>query len=120
MKISSPAPYRLYAMSSSETGGSSGPTAQAGKVARRSAGDPALRLLDRGARLAVLLQRLGARQAQQVRAQSLEAPVRVEAHQQPDGRVGLVGERRLDEVAHPVHEHVERLDEQLRLVLKWA
>ena len=92
-----------------------GAAAQAGEVAGRSAGDPALRLLDGRARLAVLLQGLGARQAQEVRAQALQAPVGVEAHQQADGGVRLVGQRRLDEVAHPVHEHVERLDEQLPL-----
>ncbi len=87
--------------------------AQAREVAGWSAGDPALRLLHGSARRAVLLQRLRARQAEQIGAQSLETPVRVEPHQQADGGVGFVGERRLDQVAHPVHEHVERLDEQL-------
>ena len=115
MTISSVAPNMLYAMSSSEIGGSSGPRRSAVKsrvgplVMSRRASCTAARVSR------VLLQGLGARQAEQVGAQTLQAQVAVHAHEQADRRVGFIGEGRLDELARPADEDVERLDEELAL-----
>ena len=102
-------------MSSSETGGSSGPRRSPSRsrvgplVMMRWASCTAARVPASSCRASARARpsRSGLRRCR--------SPVGVHAHDEAHCRVGLVGQRRLDERARPVDEHVEGLEEELPL-----